>query len=477
MNGLLVKLIDIKSKIKIDTIRFTSLVVIVGLLFANSFSFVYQNAIPLVKSDGWRFINTYLVPWYSDEFELSMLWLDSHPQPLTGLLFIANAEIFGLRMDYEAIYASIFSIFLFVLLAMQVKNSIDNYLSKWTVVFSLLGIASVVFSLTSTPVYTWSLVTLGFIFLVFATLSIGKINSIIRRDSHNAYNYFLIWLIASLLMLVFSNAATLFIVAVILMLLSKNISEKKLKDLNIIVILAVSIALYKMVIWILVDNSVTNNINSNISLDYLLEYIKYSGVGLLSGWVNVSYITTNLGLDSRFVIAMGIFVLIIYIITICIYFRTDLPAKSITPGVLIYFSMLTVMAAMLYRYNPESHTPMQANVPRYYLLYAPAVIGSIWIWLYWAIESNTLNKLRYIVVGTILLVVIFCQSIAAYDAWTRSPYIRNMFLKQEQIMMQNASGDMSKRPAGFMVGSNYPSLYLKGLKFLKEKKLNIFSEK
>ena len=78
-------------------------------LFANVFLFTWRHANPLVQKDGWRYTDIFLRPVFEGSgLGWKALWGDHHPQPLNALLFIANAKVFDLRMDLEALGAILF---------------------------------------------------------------------------------------------------------------------------------------------------------------------------------------------------------------------------------------------------------------------------------------------------------------------------------------------------------------------------------
>ena len=126
------------------------------VLAANVLLFTYFNSVPYVKSDGWRFIDIYLIPWSEGALRFADIFKDHHPQPLTAVLFIINAEFFGLRMDYEAIFGLMFVILSSFILVRELEK---RNVSK----FHLIVVAVISMSLLSVNIYTWSLVTIGYV--------------------------------------------------------------------------------------------------------------------------------------------------------------------------------------------------------------------------------------------------------------------------------------------------------------------------
>mgnify|MGYP007027637994 CR=1 FL=1 len=108
-----------------------------------------------MKSDGWRFIDIYLIPWSEGRLELSGFFSDHHPAPITAGLFILNAELFGLRMDYEAMFGVLFVVLSsFILIREMGKRNLDE--------LSVIAVVIITMSLVSINVYIWSLVAVSY---------------------------------------------------------------------------------------------------------------------------------------------------------------------------------------------------------------------------------------------------------------------------------------------------------------------------
>lgn len=78
------------------------------LLFSCMFYYTFLTAGCFVRSDDFRFIEFFLKNYFEGTFQWKMLWQDHHPQPLSGFLFIVNAELFDLNMTYTALFGVFF---------------------------------------------------------------------------------------------------------------------------------------------------------------------------------------------------------------------------------------------------------------------------------------------------------------------------------------------------------------------------------
>ncbi|MCF6262213.1 MAG: hypothetical protein L3J24_01260 [Xanthomonadales bacterium] len=457
-------------------IKLAILAISVSILFLNVVLFTYYNAIPLVKSDGWRFIQLFLVPWYEGSFQWQMLWADHHPQPLVALLFIANSELFGLRMDYEALFSVIVSMAVFLQLAKLIKKSFGDDKDSTYFYLALFLIALFLFSLTSRVVYVWSLVTLVYVFLFFA-VSVARVVNTGVRQPPIFRNWVFLSISLVLFLITFGNAALLFIMATCIVvfmqaIIKRNINSVYMVGLIVVAVLAQTI-FYEMVIsgdkysvpsaWI--------EILGNVS--YFKEYLFYIGISLLSVWVNIAAIMTENSVNESLVTVLGVGVLGLYIVSLFVYARSGLFNETILPAIFIITAILMAAGAAVFRFDPEMQA-VSAVFPRHYLNYVLAPIGVIWIWCYVAVKSDFVRT-KVVLIGVFSLVVIGSQIFSATKGWKASPFIREGIVELSQIMESNANGALEKVPQRAYVGGNFPKPYLQGLDFLKKQQLSIFS--
>ena len=208
---------------------------------------------------------------------------------------------------------------------------------------------------------------------------------------------------------------------------------------------------------------------------YLPEYFLYIGTGLLSAWVNIGSLTKKMGGEYIFIYIMSSIIFITYIYTLYIYFKNKLYSNSIIPGTLIVTSFLTGVGAAIFRFNPDTQTALAGYMPRYYLLYVLGAIGTIWIWCM-LLQNTNINKRTRVASYFIISIILVSQVLSSIAAWNTMPYRKKAFTNSFNIMVDNANGDLSIKPPIFMTGHNYPEPYLTGLAFLKEHKLNVFSD-
>jgi hypothetical protein len=455
-------------------------IAILALFFINALVFTYYNANPLTKSDEWRFISLYLRPWYDGTLTWQELWLDHHPQPLTAMLFIINAELFNLRMDIEALLAIFFGLTSFILLrnvfywsAIR-ANSEDARLN--TAIFTILA-SAFYFSLTSTAVYSWPLVTLGHIYLLFAILTLNLIDRIII--SGKVISTMSLTAVAiSLLTIFFSDGAKILIYASITTsLISFTISRSP----RFLFIALTCLAGLMIQAFFFQSIGFESKYNGTGQLQLLIEkipdlvdYVLYIGVGQLSAWLSITYLSQLLdGSQPAFFIG-GIIVLVLYGTSILMFYKHRLFEITLTPVTLIFSSLLSGVGAALFRFNPLTQDPVAANVPRYYLLYLLGVVGVIWIWaiLYSRFKDMRLRHAS----NFVILLFLLSQLVTSVVSWRGTKYRHKAYVDSYEIMIKNSQGDDKAKPPRFMVGANYPEPYRSNLSFLREKQLNLFSD-
>jgi hypothetical protein len=145
-----------------------SLFVFLGLLIAaaaaNALAYAATTAGWVPTSDNWFYLERVVYPYAHGHFDPSALLVKrnafDHSQPLRRLLLLANYEWFNLDLRVEAIFAVVVGIGNILLLGFAMRNELRAGREPAWVQFAAL--AAVYFSLSSTIVFTWSLVTLSF---------------------------------------------------------------------------------------------------------------------------------------------------------------------------------------------------------------------------------------------------------------------------------------------------------------------------
>lgn len=144
-------------------------------VFANTWWYARTTANPLVSSDAWHFVETFVPHALDGTAGIAELYAKrdgfDHAQPLNKLFLMLNARYWGLDFMYEAlagVLAGIAGVFL-------LKRSIGLERPKpagavdWLL---LAAIAAVYLSLNSSMVFTWSLVAFGYVTTLVVLMTI-----------------------------------------------------------------------------------------------------------------------------------------------------------------------------------------------------------------------------------------------------------------------------------------------------------------
>lgn len=139
----------------------------------NAWTYSYANGIPLVQSDAWIFLDTYVRKYLEGGFGWRDLFLQAHSSdtnlPLHKLITLFHINHFHMDFKVEGLIGVAAGIFLTLLLT-AVAAGVNP--SRWRMAgFALLaGLAMVTLSLNSSNVYTWPLATMWFVNLLIVAL-------------------------------------------------------------------------------------------------------------------------------------------------------------------------------------------------------------------------------------------------------------------------------------------------------------------
>jgi len=455
-------------------------------IFFHSFCFGWINSIPTIKSDGWRYINIFLKPWLEGDWNWALLWKDHHPQPITALLFILNAELFGLRMNYETIF-SMFFLFLTSLLLYKhyiISIVINDY--YYIFKFLFLFIILILFSLKSIQPYIWSLVSLYWIGNFFGLLLIVFFNKSFEGNISSNRIVFLFFYTITFL-IAFTDQAELFLFSLIvsIVMLNGNILLKK----NIFLLLALLVSLIiEKYFFDFVCVKKTFNISTFIdsiltSPENIKSYITFAIVGVNSSLIPCNEILNKVK-NVYSIMSIHILVFLIFLYGIFYSIKNKDRKNIMIPLSFIIFSLFTAVASAIFRFDPSVQSSFSGEIPRYYQFYSLGGIGAVWILIFRLEDyiskkdmlASKFNKFSLLAISIIFCFIAFSQLIYSVDSWKKTPYIKKIVEKTNLIIMKNASGDLSEKIPRSMVGSNYPEPYLSDLKLLKKHKLNIFRD-
>jgi hypothetical protein len=142
------------------------LVVVAVAAIFNAWTFSYATSVPLVQSDAWIFLDTYVRKYLEGNFAWRDLFLQTHSGdtnlPLHKLILMFHINHFHMDFKVEGLIGVASGIGLVVLLTVAATG---RHPSRWSLPgYALLAwLALVTLSLNSSNVYTWPLATMWFL--------------------------------------------------------------------------------------------------------------------------------------------------------------------------------------------------------------------------------------------------------------------------------------------------------------------------
>lgn len=148
-----------------------------GAIIANAYSYILATSIPLPQSDAWRFIGGFLRKYIEGDLTFLDFFAQGRVgdtnQPLQKLILIFHTRFYDMDFSVEGVIGIVAAIFLYASLLLFAIR--DRGGRKFGLAEAVLAtfLALVVFSLNSTNIYSWGLVTLWFLPILLTVLFIG----------------------------------------------------------------------------------------------------------------------------------------------------------------------------------------------------------------------------------------------------------------------------------------------------------------
>ena len=157
---------------KIGLICSKTILVFSLLCSFNLLYFISQAASPIIRSDSWYYLDTIVLKWATKGFDFFDIFIKrqliDHSQPLNKISLYLNYKFFNLDFRVEALIGY-FGLILLIILSVNIyfkRFDLEN--RTWLSGVFFIGAISMITSLNTTEIYTWSLVTFAFIYLLLA---------------------------------------------------------------------------------------------------------------------------------------------------------------------------------------------------------------------------------------------------------------------------------------------------------------------
>lgn len=439
------------------------------LFFSSVIYYTYLTAGCFVRSDDFRFIDLFLKNYLEGNFDWKLLWKDHHPQPLSGLFFIINAEMFNLNMTITALFGIFFMVPISILLYLSFKDTLYEKTFDYQSLLVFIVILQIFFSLNSSDKYNWSLVTLSNITIIFYLSLAYFIN---KKLIYNNTSFFYIAINSSLLCVLDGNSSKIFIASILLFLIIfLFLAEKKRNTVVIIMILIVTLILQTFFLNLIgfeqkYSEGFIHSLIKIISIDFF-AFLKSFSIGLANGLINYDLLK-ELNWKQGYIDILVILVMIVYFYTLFIYFKYKYYEKTIIPFVLMVFSILFLLAIIVYRYPPIEFSPYMISAPRNTKFFEIGMMGMIWI-----LGVHHKYIFTKYILFILFIFIIISQIYYSYKQWNFGFYL-NTINKNQTLIIKNYMNNTSTRPAEWIIGSEYK--IDEQIDFLKKYKLNVFSE-
>ena len=439
---------------------------IIFLIFsAIYFGYIVHSS--YIRADEWRFIDLFLYPIQNNTFNMSLLWSDHHPQPLTVLLFICSEKYFGLTVNlyfYTGMIGKVLFIILFIYL---VKKTLKTNL------FNMIGIVlitSTFLSLKSVNEYAWPLVTLSniwnFIFLVIALYADKSYQSNSKKD------YIILYFLISFSLVFVKDSTIINVMGLYTILILVMLYDRKY-SINSILVLICSLMTYKLIyMGIGMHQIYTDKIILNISSLNLLDLLNSYSIAISSGLINFHKLK-HIGFGSIYSILFSYLIFINYIGVFIFYMKNKLYKKTLIPPILMMATIFFITAIIVYRFPPINHNIINWRIisPRYIKIYEIGIIAMLWALLV-IVENAKLVKIKkilYVVFSILIIINIYY----IYNSWIFSKFIIKTNENAKKMLLNYKNGEKNKLPI-FLKGKYFSE---DKLIFLKRNNLNVFNAK
>ncbi len=466
-----------KEHQKISYLTFIFIVLALILIFNIIFFTEYTSAL-YVQRDGWRFIDIYLIPYYNGEVTLKTLFSDPvHSQPIVAILQIVNAELFSLNMKYESYFGLFFIIVTTLLILKLLLNNLVEFSLFFKCILSLCVIG-ILLSIGSIEKVTWSLLTLSYIPTFFVIIISIYFDKSIKNNIF-IKNKLYLFILLIILFLIQKDSGILITGALIICLFLKYFFDLKKYFFFVCGFLIVFI-LFKLFVSYLdistLPQTAMNPINSVfIVFNNPLTFFHSLSVTFLSPLINFEYVVDNKLLTSEQYIFLSYIPFGLSMFIVYFFVKHKLYIKiSIVPLVIFVYSLLFIIAVILFRYPPiDQNSIYLVSSLRYITVYELMIVSILWmagiLYSYGQFSQNK-NSIKLFIL--IIFIIFLLTLYNTLMSWNKGYYV-NLNNKNVIQSLTQYKTDTVYPP---WVSTN-GKIKESHIEFLKSNNLNVFNEK
>ncbi len=166
------------------------LALIAVVAISNAFLYSSYAATPTVQADAWLFLDNFVSHYFSGKLTLADFFVQrgpgDHAQPLQKLILLYHTKYFGMDFRIEGLIGTGLAVLSAWILHLQMTQ-VTASTPRRVLAAALAGsIYALWLSLNANNIFTWSLVTIGYLALLFACLFLGLFFWSVNRG-RNAY--------------------------------------------------------------------------------------------------------------------------------------------------------------------------------------------------------------------------------------------------------------------------------------------------
>jgi hypothetical protein len=454
---------------------------IISLFFCLTAIYTLKYTSPFCRADDWRFIKIFLMPFMKGDFDFRQLWSDpTHPDPIMAILFILNAKLFNLQMNYSALGGIIFQFgSMIILIIGLVKSLYHKEKDCFNILLATIIFCLLLFSFNYTSQYEWYLVTKNYFdyFLAFILVLLINNYAIKRKEDKTILlpiliiNFF--HFIFSYHLAIFTNFI-FYIIFIVIKLLDKNWNKRALTLLVIFISSFIASKVF-LSFMILTGNSYQSLIlnNAGLLLFNFFKTLQSVGIAYLSGIFNFEFLF-KFGIPLKLWEILSFPILTLFLLDLLLFFKQRIYQKSIFPGFLMLLSIVFIGSVMLIRYNPSQSSGIWClNVPRYVIIYQIGLIGFFWN-IFLIVEDFLLKhpkaKMGFQIFTINLLIFIALNwGFHLQQSLKRAQYLLQVYYPETLEKMKNPDISIVNQTISGKKAT------IETLSFIKENSLNIYS--
>lgn len=134
-------------------------------------------ATPIVQADAWLFLDNFVSHYYSGKLTLADFFVQrgpgDHAQPVQKLILLFHTIYFGMDFRIEGLIGTGFAALLCCIVYLQMDRTAATPLRRALAAALAGSVFALWLSLNANNIYTWSLVTIGFLVQAFACAFLG----------------------------------------------------------------------------------------------------------------------------------------------------------------------------------------------------------------------------------------------------------------------------------------------------------------